>query len=172
MRIPRYSLRSLLLGVLLLCVGIAALAYRANAKRSEQEAVETIWQMGGAVVFEGEQYSVIPLLDSSGEFFVPSMSNKKSAWRTWLDCAFDSRTPCQVLFNDDYKLHNVNDDDVDDLIEAISRIPSIKVIFLDGTRITNEGAQRLRNALSHCEIRNPRAHGASDRDVRTESHDR
>lgn len=74
--------------------------------------------------------------------------------RTWFQDAFATRTPHTVLFADrvGYKF-NVTDKDVDELADALKKLPSIQRVLLDGTELTPNGVQRLRAALPDRMIR-------------------
>jgi len=145
--LTRFSLRSLLLVTVLFSGCLAWFTHRAHMNRRQREAVHRIWKMGGLVAFKSEPTYTIPLNDN--EWLAETS-------KTWFDDVLRVRTPEYVLFASMRgKRSDVDDDDIEELIDVLKQLPSIRYVRLDATDITEEGVARMQAALPDCMIRRP-----------------
>lgn len=135
----RYSLRFLLILVLVLGVGFGLAARRADRNRAQRQTVERIWRLGGYVGYESSDQAVLPFSKPDWEAVTQ---------RSWLYDVFVTHTPTSVYF-EDRLVHasKLNDENVDELIEALQRLPTVRDVFLDSTKLADAGKAKLQAAL-------------------------
>ncbi len=131
--------RALLLVFIVLAFAFAWVSYTAQSNRAQRHAIERIWRLGGHVVFEGERDWVRPLSEAE-------WSSELN--RNWIHDSFVTRTPTQVLFANAVGYPtDVSDDDVDELIDVLRKLPTIQSVRLDATTITENGVRKLQAEL-------------------------
>ena len=132
---------------LLITMVIAFCVYRIRHNRQQRDAEAELWTMGA--------------LTAHGPFpaaFIAPMGELDFSVRYrhkgWLDDLEGFSPPTAVLLSyPEYYAETISDDSVDHLSEVLGRLPSLKVVLLQGTRITDDGIRRLQAKLPHCEVR-------------------
>ena len=151
MRIPSYSVRTLLLVVLVVSTLLSRFSWNVHSNRTQRKAVEAIREMSGGVGFGEGQFLARPLSEREKSI---------AAQKTWFDDAVDKRTPNYVLFASvDDRAKKLGDGDVQQLISLLRQLRSVKLVELEDTAMTDEGVNQLRAALPHCSIRIRTLHG-------------
>ena len=142
-----YSLRIMLLSFLVFACFLAWITQRVQTNAAQRRAVQRIWRLGGHVAFAAEPDYQRPVLDSEW---------KVELEKSWLDDAWLSRTPTAILFANQvgYPTY-VTDRDVEEFIDAARQLPSVRLIRLDATHISQSGIIAIRTALPGCTVEKP-----------------
>jgi hypothetical protein len=121
----QFSLRSLLLFVLVVSIGMSCVAVRMQDVKKQQAAVEAIRQLGGQVGYDYE-------VDGSTGAFIPNPKPPGPAWlRRILGDSFFTNVVAAVL-------------DGDEQLEKIDELRRIRYVFLTGAGVTDAGLIHLK----------------------------
>ena len=74
--------------------------------------------------------------------------------RSWFYDVMTTRTPVGVLFANRLGLPDITDDDVEELVTALKQVPTLRVVQLDGTKLTPDGVAKVKAALPFCIVLN------------------
>jgi hypothetical protein len=124
MKSPRFqfSLRLLLLAMLLFGLGLGWLDWRARHNREQRRQVERVWRIGGAVLLDQGTYYELPVVP--GEW-------QREAEKGWLFDALHSCRPLDILFVNHTGIKNkTSDKDLPELIDAVRQMPTVRRIML------------------------------------------
>ncbi len=161
----QFSLRTLLLAVLLLSLPLSWLATRMERARRQKEAVKAIQELGGSVIYNGNR---LP-----GGIFPHGAPRVQTPWPSWLervlgeDFFWDAErvywygshpkvTDQRLVYLKDLK--NVREvclqgtQVTDAGLEYLKTFRGLEHLDLRGTQVTTEGVKKLREALPECYI--------------------
>ncbi len=124
----QYSLRSLLLLVVVVAIPCSWLATEMQWAREQEEAVEAIWKAGGGVTYDYE-------VDASDEY----IQGAEPAEPVWLrrllgDDFFATPTGVGFLFSQD----------TDTALEHLRGLPQLSSLYLGSCKVTDAGLEHLR----------------------------
>jgi hypothetical protein len=137
----QFSLRALLVLVLLVSVGMSWFAAKLEKARRQKEAVQAIGKLGGFVIYEGNR---LP----TGE--VPHGAPRVQApWPSWLETVLG-----QDFFWDAERVYWYGNcpELTDTVLGYLRDLPGLRLVCLEDTQVTPEGVKKLREALPECEI--------------------
>ena len=155
----QFSLRTLLVFVLLVSVGLSWLGVKMNQARKQREAVEAIVKAGGVVDYDYE-------MDEYGRA-TEATEPAAPAWlrKVFGDDLFREVTCAGLGVNaGDAELEYVKgltkleyldifDSQVTDAgLEHLNGLTELKELMLLDTQVTDEGVKKLQQALPNCEI--------------------
>ena len=136
----QYSLRTLLLLVLLVSLPLSWLATKIQQKKAERRAVAEIERLGGEVEYDYE-WGIAPLPPGA----TWEVSRPGPAWvRKLLGDDFFSDVVCVMC--------GFNDELTDDGLEHLKDLTQLQRLNLCGTNITDAGYEKLKQALPDCRI--------------------
>jgi len=131
----QFSIRSLLVLVIVVAVPFSWLAVEMKAAREQKEAVEAIMKVGGAVVYDWK-------LDAGG-FFLPNAQPPVPAW-------------LRKLLGDDFfgAVDRVAAplDVTDEGLIQVARLTQLRHLDLTKTKVTDAGVKKFQQALPNCKI--------------------
>ena len=127
-RFFRYSLRTLMLVVTLICVWLGITVKRAREQRS---AVEAIQKLGGDVYYE---HQFINSNDPPGPEWLRQLIGDEYFFSVAIARLYGSK---------------VNDTS----LASIKRLTDLKWLELHDTHVTDEGVKRLQQVFPNCEIK-------------------
>jgi len=114
---------------------------RVRQTRNQREAVSVVWRMRGLTAYEESRIFTAPLSESDYA--------RRMRGRGWISDLIGEDQPIGVLFPTTSRLSN---EKLDPLIEALQRMPELKVVFLESTQVTDEGVKKLQEALPDCQV--------------------
>ena len=135
-------MRTLLLMVLGASTVFGRISWNAHVNRTQQQHFRAIWKLGGGIGFEEGQFLSMPL----------GKEWPAEPRRNWFDEVFGRQTPNYVLFAARNEAEKIDDGDLDALIALLGRLPSVKLVQLQGSAVSAHGVDRLRSALPRCHI--------------------
>ena len=148
----QYSLRTLMLFMLVMSVGFAWLGWKAQRLRNEQEAVAKIERMGGSVNVGNDHLGTDPGMRPAIDRFVckllgfpgPSMNYSVN----WVDLSDTDVTDADLaalreLTNLD-ELHLDRTQVTDTGLEHLKELTNLRWLFLGGTQVTDAGLEHLK----------------------------
>jgi hypothetical protein len=140
----RFSLRALLFAMLLVGLSLSWLAQRANYNRAQRRLVERVWRIGGAVNIEGGDAFELPVFSNEWQI---------EANKGWL---YDARVDCRpldILFPNHTGIKKkTSDADLDELIDAVRKMPTVRQIRLTRMFHSEAGAEKVKQALPDLRI--------------------
>jgi hypothetical protein len=145
----RFRPRSLLVFGTLVALIIGLAAHRIERNRRQREAVHELWQMGALTT------------ESIDAPFLAPATGIDWIWHHregWSDNLWSAHRPIAVLFTEEHPYMNYHKDypslptEPDGVANAISSVPSIKDVFVEGAAMSPAEAERLRQLLPGIEI--------------------
>jgi hypothetical protein len=100
-------------------------------------------------------------LTSDRDDGVPRNPLSETGWWTayghtgWLDDLKGFSPPTAVLLSKtiyEERCQRITDDDVDQLADVLGKLPSVRVVSVGGTRLSDDGVRRLQAKLSNCQV--------------------
>jgi len=154
-RFLQFSLRSLLVFVLLVSIGMSWLGVRLERARRQREAVEAIRAAGGGVHYDYEWEN------PSGEPSVPKWASAFLGHDFFYDAV--EVTVCPGDFSDEEAvylkrltklemLYLYGTQITDAGVTHLERLTGLAILELIGTQVTPEGVKKLQEALPECQI--------------------
>jgi hypothetical protein len=135
----RFGLRTMLLATLLVGLLLSWLVQRANHNREQRKQVQRVWRIGGAVNIEGSNAFELPVFPDEW---------KLEANKGWL---YDARVDCRpnaILFPNHIGIKKkTSDADLDELIAAVRKMPTVKMIYLSKMFHSDAGGLKVKRAF-------------------------
>jgi len=135
----RFGLRTMLLATLLVGLLLSWLVQRANHNREQRKQVQRVWRIGGAVNIEGTNVYDLPVFADEWQL---------EANKGWL---YDARVNCRpldIMFPNHRGItKKTSDADLDELIDAVRQMPTVRRIFLTRMFHSDAGAAKVKKAL-------------------------
>ena len=137
----QFSLRLLLLAMLVLGLALGWLANRAQHNREQRRLVERLWRIGGAVYIDGSDVYELPVFADEWQI---------EANKGWL---YDVRVTCRpldILFPNHTGIKKkTSDADLDELIDVVHQLPTVRRIHLSRMFHSEAGATKVKRAFPH-----------------------
>jgi hypothetical protein len=131
----QFSLRTMMIGVVIVAIPCAWLGRKINKKRHEREAVADIIKAGGIVVYDYQKPSL-----KTGQTFKPvEEPNGPALLRNLLG---------ENFFSEVYAVYHNNATLSDDEIKLLERFPHLQDLNLSGCHISAVGFARIANLTS------------------------
>jgi hypothetical protein len=119
--------------------------YRIRQNRIQRDAMAELWSMGALTASRDDAVFTAPM---SGVDWV-----MKYGRTGWLDDLEGFPKPVAAFFSEaESPEFSISDDDVGQLAEVLHRLPSVKAVFLGGTRLTEDGMRRLQREVPSCQF--------------------
>ncbi len=172
----RFSLRALLVLVLLLSVPLGWFSWKMDRAREQREVVEGISELGGYIIYDYE-------FDETGELIWEAEPTTPAWLRKWLGDDFFcdvTRVGCSSTHFTDAELEHLKGltnlkslhlksmQVTDAGLEHLKGLTNLKELWLLNTQATEDGVKKLQEALPDCEIIHARVgvNGGKERAMR------
>ena len=151
----QFSLRALLVFVLLVSIGMSWLGVKMDQARKRREAVEAIERAGGGVTYDyqsGNRSAEPPVpkwarATFGDDFFFDVIA----VWANEADFGDDEAVYLKRLTN--LSILDLSGTQVTDAgLEHLKGLTNLWQLYLSGTQVTTKGVESLRQALPNCTI--------------------
>lgn len=144
----QFSLRGLLVMPVLVALLLGLTMHRIESNQRQRQAVHGLWQMG-VLTSEGDRAP-----------FMAPLSGIDWVWHHregWMDDLLGTHKPIALLFTEDqFKDRPRHGTELAELVNTIDRVPSIEAVLVEGTAMSAEDVEKLRQSLPGIEVRQVR----------------
>lgn len=157
-----YSLRTLLVVILLASMGMSWLAVKMQRARKQRETVAAIVRSGGSVLYEYQKVLYEGAVHKSGSPVIGEPSSPP--WlQNLLGQEFFHTVTTVLVYSDEgvqrlkelpqlQRAYLVGSQISDEGVQNLEACVRLQKLYLDGTQVTDEGVKKLRQALPNCDI--------------------